>query len=658
MVNTHNKPADDILQYILESSDLSLISSIFYSLPFNVYAKNKKGQFIFVSPAMAEAMGKPVDEILGKTDYDHHPNELADKYLKDDKFIMESRTTKTIDESWDTQNLDEQIYVRVIKAPLIDKTTSNVLGTLGIFWDRTEEVLKEKELIESQEKYSALIEQASEGILLIDPLNRKILEANKAFRKITEYTESELLEIDQYDLLLSDRDKDFSAKILQKLINGEQVDAFPRTYITKGGKTVYAEVSAKIINYKDQTTILVIVRDITQRKIAEDEQKKLKAQLRRAQQLETIGVMAGGVAHDLNNILAGIVSYPELILQQLPKDSPFANPLETIQQSGQRAAAVVADLLTVARGAASPKTISNVNDLINEYFSSPEFQVTVKNHPNIEYIKKLNTSSTSILCSPIHIIKCIMNLVVNAAEAIENSGTISIVSEQTTLSEKNAEQLQVNPGEYAVLHISNDGPKIPEEDMSHIFEPFYTRKQQGKSGTGLGLTIVWTTMKELGGTVSLTSTKGETTFSVFMPVTKVTNPLAIQEESNTVRPLYSGTALVIDDEATLREIGSQILQHIGYTTYRANSGEKGLKFLENNKVDLVLLDMQMPHGIDGHETYQKIIELYPDQPAIIASGYTTNKKIQQTCDLGPAVFIKKPYTIEDIQGAIQKVIPT
>lgn len=657
MTKSKFKPTDDILQYLLESSDLSLISTIFYSLPFNVYAKNKEGQFIFVSPAMAEAMGKPVEEILGKTDFDHHPEKLAKKYLNDDRSVMKTRTIKTIDENWGTQDLDEIIYVRVIKTPLIDKTTSNVLGTLGIFWDRTEEILKEKKLIESQEKYSALIEQASEGILLVDPFSRKILESNKAFRKISEYSERELLDLDQYDLLLSRKDKIFSKKIFQNLIDKKQVDACPRTYITKKGNTVYAEISAKIINYKDQTTILVVVRDITQRKIAEEEQQKLRVKLKRAEQLEAIGVMAGGVAHDLNNILAGIVSYPELILEQLPKDSPFINPLETIQQSGQRAAAVVADLLTVARGAASPKKILNVNQLIEQYFTSPEFQNTAKNHPNVEYVKTLKTPFVSILCSPIHAIKCIMNLVINGTEAIEDSGTISILSEQVTVSSKKAEQLQIVPGQYAAIHISNNGPKIPEEDMSHIFEPFYTRKTQGKSGTGLGLTIVWTTMKDLGGTVSLTTTEAETTFSLFIPVAVDMPSSPLQKKVGKGVPLRSGTALVIDDEATLREIGCQILQHIGYTAHRAKSGEEGVRFIENNQVDLVLLDMQMPHGIDGYETYQKIIKVYPSQPAIIASGYTTNEKIQKTCDLGPAIFIKKPYTVEDIQDAIEKIIP-
>lgn len=251
-----------------------------------------------------------------------------------------------------------------------------------------------------------------------------------------------------------------------------------------------------------------------------------------------------------------------------------------------------------------------------------------------------------------------MNIVVNAAEAIEDMGTITILSEEKTVSEKEAEQLQITAGKYAALHISNDGPKIPEEDMSHIFEPFYTRKEKGQSGTGLGLTIVWTTMKELGGTVSLTCTKDETCFSLFIPVTESTASSTSPQKTDRKKVLHNGTALVIDDEATLREIGSQILQHLGYTTHRAKSGEDGLQFLEKNKVDLVLLDMQMPHGIDGHTTYQKIIKIHPDQPAIIASGYTTNEKIQKTCDLGPAIFIKKPYSIEDIQGALEKVIST
>lgn len=648
------EPSDDLLSYILASSDLTLLSSLFSSLPFNIYAKNKEGQFIFVTPAMAEMMEKTVAEILGKTDYDLHPPELARKYRNDDLKIMAGRERITLDEKWQTKTGDHILFVRACKVPFINQKTSEVIGTMGVFWDRTELILTEQELSDSQARYAAVIEQAREGIILIDPNTGKIIETNKAFQSMTGYSEQELLHIESYDILLTGESRAaFNNHISLGLKTYGPVN---RTYICKDNSLIFTEVSAKFIQYRNLETILIVVRDVTERKKNEAEHKKLKDLLRRSQQLETIGVMAGGVAHDLNNILSGIVGYPDILLMNLPEDSLLRGPLMAIQESGKRAAAVVADLLTIARGAAHPQVASDVNSLIKSYLDSPEFKKITKDYPFVNYETSLEATTFQVLCSPIHVTKCIMNLVLNGTEAIDYSGIISIKTENVELNTYEARALRLNPGQYVVVRISNNGPPIPKNDLPHIFEPFFTKKHSGNSGTGLGLTIVWTTMQELDGTVTIQSEQKQTTFSLYFPALKKTNRVIQNLDTTLPSSLRGGSVLIIDDEKNLRDIGQRMFTHLGYQTYLAASGEEAVEFLKNNSVDLLLLDMQMPPGINGFQTYQQICSLHPHQPAIIVSGYATDDSLKKAQKLGPVGFIKKPYSFQDLQKSVREIL--
>lgn len=648
------KPSEDLLSYILASSDLTLLSSLFSSLPFNIYAKNKEGQFIFVTPAMAEMMQKPVAEILGKNDYDLHPPELAKKYRDDDLKIMESRERITFDETWQAKTADRKFFVRACKVPFINQKTSEVIGTMGVFWDRTEIILTEQKLSESQARYAAVIEQASEGIILIDPQNEKIIETNKAFQNMIGYSGQELLDVKSYNTILDATS--YISFNSQKSLGLKQYGPVKRTYIHKNNSLISTEISAKYIQYHNQEAILVVVRDVTERRKIEAEHKNLQDLLRRSQQLETIGVMAAGVAHDLNNILSGIVGYPDLLLMNLPEDSPLRPPILAIQESGKRAAAVVADLLTVARGAARPQVLADVNALITSYLDSPEFKKIAQDYPFVHYETSLEKNALQIVCSPIHITKCIMNLVLNGAEAIDYSGNIIIKTGSVVLNNYDALALQIDPREYVVVHISNNGPPIAKEDLPHIFEPFFTKKNLGNSGTGLGLTIVWTTMQELSGTVTIQSDNTQTTFSLYFPAFREEKRV-VQKVDTTLAPtLPSGSVLIIDDEKQLRDIGQRMFAHLGYQTYLASSGEEAVTFLKNNCVDLLFLDMQMPPGINGYQTYQQICALHPRQPAIIVSGYTTDENIKKSQQLGPVGFIKKPYSFQDLEQSVREIL--
>lgn len=383
------------------------------------------------------------------------------------------------------------------------------------------------------------------------------------------------------------------------------------------------------------------------------EKEQVQEELQRAKRMESIGLMAGGVAHDLNNILSGIISYPEFLLLDLPDDSPFRTPLERILESGQHAAAVVEDLLTVARGVACVKKIYDLNEIISQYTHSPQHDNLISRYSHIVFHKNLSLSPLNISCSSVHVAKCIMNLVANAAEAVDEEGEIILA----TYSKDRAGD---KPGsvctKYAVLEVSDNGHGIPGDSLDRIFEPFYTKKVLGRSGTGLGLSVVWNTMEDHSGFVDVTSDETGSCFKLFFPLTAE----RVEKETLNV-PSKSelhgqGTILVVDDEEIQCEIAINILTFFGYQVEAVASGEEAVSYLRDNPVDLVLLDMILGKGMNGYETYKTITTIYSNQKALIVSGFSESKDVKETLRLGAGGFIKKPYTITELGSAVKSVL--
>jgi len=390
------------------------------------------------------------------------------------------------------------------------------------------------------------------------------------------------------------------------------------------------------------------------RKNVEKDLRKSEEKLARSEKMEAMGLMAGGVAHDLNNILSGIVSYPELLLLDLPEDSPLRNPIKTIQESGMRAADVVEDLLTIARGVASGKEILNLNTMVEEYISSAEHQKLEKVHPMNTFKTELDSELLNITGSASHVKKILMNLTVNASEAIEGSGTVTISTTNQYLDEPLKGYEDVRIGEYVMLTVSDDGSGISPQDLDKIFEPFYTKKVMGRSGTGLGLAVVWNTVQDHKGYINVRTSEKGTVFELYFPVTRE----EVADEGEQV-PLddYLGHGekiLVVDDEERQREIASGILTRLGYNAETVSSGEEAIEFVKENPVDLILLDMVMPKGINGRKTYEEVIKIRPGQKAIIASGYAKTKEVDKAQELGAGKYIKKPYTLAKVGVAVKE----
>ncbi len=480
-----------------------------------------------------------------------------------------------------------------------------------------------------------------------DSRSAEIIHANKAASSILGYSVDDI-----HNLSINDFDTKISEHHYIESINnqlGNSPKSFTTIYKKKDETTLPVKVYISSFDYKQNTYHFVFFNDISF-------QEEMAEKLHRSMKMEAVGIMAGGVAHDLNNILSGVVSYPDLILMNLPADSDLRPHLESIKRSGKQAALVVEDLLTVARGIVAQKKPANLNDFINEYLSSPEYEKLQSQHSTITCLTELSSDLFNITCSATHIKKTIMNLVTNAYEAIENSGQVIISTKNISVTETINRYQEISPGEYAVITIEDSGPGISEEALTHIFEPFYTKKIMGKSGTGLGLTIVWNTVQDHNGKIDILSNSTGTKITIYL---LKTDSQPVYSPEGKVTPGMRGKGeriLVIDDNHEQLEMVKHILESLNYAPVLADSGEKALSILETQTFDLILLDMIMNPGISGKQTYEKVKLGWPELRTVIVSGFSENEDIEDTLDAGAEMFIRKPYSIHQIAKAVNDTL--
>ena len=523
----------------------------------------------------------------------------------------------------------------------------------GVSEDVTEQKSAEISLRESEKKFSKLFYSSPTWIAITRFEDGAFLEVNRAFLDMSGFEHAEIIGRTSLELGISaDPNKRRQLMDLARGKGGFREQEF--TFVTKSGETLTALWSADLIELAGETCLLSTIMDISELRRARDERRKLEKRLHRAQKMEAMGLLAGGVAHDLNNILSGIVTYPDLLLMDLPEDSPYRKPILTIQKSGTRASEVVSDLLTIARGVATRKEALNLNAVIHEVLGSAEFKELERTFAFVDFNQDPETDLFNINGSPSHIKKMLMNLIVNATEAIEMSGMVTIRTRNRYLDEPLRGYEDVRKGEYAVLIVSDDGSGISSEDMERIFEPFYTKKVMGRSGTGLGLAVVWNTVQDHEGYINVRSSERGTTFELYFPVTR--EKISPKEEALALEE-YKGHGeriLAVDDEESQREIVSGILTKLGYAVHAVSSGEEAVAYVKEHRVDLIVLDMVMPKGMNGHETYGAIIKIRPGQKAIIASGYAKTMEVEAAQGMGAGKYIKKPYTLEKIGLAVKE----
>jgi len=395
--------------------------------------------------------------------------------------------------------------------------------------------------------------------------------------------------------------------------------------------------------------------DNTERRQIEEERKGMDERLQRAEKMESLGILAGGVAHDLNNVLGILIGYSELIDEEIDQSSHLRPHIKYIRQGGERAAAIVQDLLTLARRGVQAREVINLNTIIADTMSSPEFEKLQSYHPEVRVKTELDADLLNIKGSAVHLGKTMMNLISNAAEAMKAGGLLTITSSNEYLDRPVHGYDTVQEGDYVIMTVSDTGEGISASDMKRIFEPFYTKKVMGRSGTGLGLAVVWGTVKDHNGYIDVESTEGKgTTFTLYFPVTR--GDVSSKKASIPVSE-YQGkgeSVLIVDDVEGQRELARGMLKKLNYAVMAVSSGEEAVEYLRDNKVEIVVLDMIMDPGMDGLDTYRKIVDLHLNQKAIIVSGFSESDRVRQAQELGAGAYVKKPYVLERLGLAVRK----
>jgi PAS domain S-box-containing protein len=510
----------------------------------------------------------------------------------------------------------------------------------------------EKELAASEERYRDIHEAVPDAITVTTWKEGRYLEVNRAFCEITGYSVEEVIgkTTDDLELFVDPADRE---RLLKELTEKGEASGLDMQFRRKDGTRIETLASARRIRFGGQSCLIGVISDITELKKAQREKDRLERKLQQSQKMEAIGMLAGGVAHDLNNILSGLVSYPDLLLLGMPEDNPMRKPILTIQKSGLRAAAIVQDLLTLARRGVAATEVVNLNAILSDYLNSPEYENLKSYCSSLEMTADLESGLLNIYGSPVHLLKTVMNLVSNAIESMPEGGKMAISTENIYIDRPIQGYEDVIEGDYVALTVADTGTGISAEDMERIFEPFYTKKHMGRSGTGLGLSVVWGVVKDHKGYIDVQSIEGKgSTFKIYLPATR--EELAEKEEpSSDIYAAGKESILVVDDAEQQREIACGMLRKLGYEVSSVSSGEEAVKYMSGHSVDLLVLDMIMEPGMDGLDTYKEILKMHPGQKAVITSGFSETDRVREAEKLGAGAYIKKPYILEKIGLAVR-----
>lgn len=420
-----------------------------------------------------------------------------------------------------------------------------------------------------------------------------------------------------------------------------------------------AELIASLdkINSEQQETNERLRQEMAERIKGEKARHEMGVKLQKSEKMEFLGTLAGGVAHDLNNVLSGVTGYAEVLLLKNPGDERSGRYIRAIRESGKKAAAIVQDFLTLARRGVVVHEVVNLNEIVHQYVNSAEYDRLRQFHPHVTAELSLEEPLMNIIGSPVHMSKTIMNLVSNAAEAMPNGGRLIISTTNETLTEPGADIEEMAPGQYAVIAVQDTGTGISHDDIDKIFEPFYTKKVMGRSGTGLGMSVVWWTVKDHHGFINVKSCEGKgTTVKIYLPAT---NQKAAAKERHFFLEDYFGrgeSVLVVDDVKDQRELAETIFNELGYKVSSLSGGEEAIAFMKDRHIDLVFMDMIMDPGIDGINTLKKILSFNPKQKAIITSGFSETEAIEEAEKMGCVKFIKKPYQLEVLARLVKRML--
>jgi len=526
-----------------------------------------------------------------------------------------------------------------------------------VFNEITERKRAEEALRESEAKYRTLFDTANDAIFIIQ--GDRFIDCNVhtlemfgcRWEEIVGETPQMFSPVCQPDGIAS---KDKAREKIKAAMEGIP-QSFEWLHCKLDRTPFYAEINLSRMEFNNGTFLLAIVRDITERKKAEEQKRSFQEKLERAERMESLGILAGGIAHDLNNMLGPLVGYPDLMLMKLPDNSPLRKQIERIGRAAQGAADVVQDLLTLARRGRYEMVSIDINDIVEAYLDSPGFVKLTEKHQDVKTVINLQKPIGHLSGSFHHLLKVFMNLIVNAFDAMPDGGELTIESKQQHVEKLASGFEKIEKGDYIILSVRDTGMGIDPKDFAKIFEPYYSKKKMGTSGSGLGLSVVYGIVKDHKAYYDILSDVGKgTEFILYFPVG---DDKIKQDTATATQEIYGAeTILVVDDIEEQREMAAELLASMNYQVATARNGREAVKYLRNHQVDLVMLDMIMENDFDGLDTYREVIKIHPGQKALVVSGFSATDRVQEMKRLGAGEYIKKPYTRETLGRAVRNTL--
>lgn len=512
--------------------------------------------------------------------------------------------------------------------------------------DITERKQAAEALRESEDKYRSLFEDSRDTIF-ISTYDGRFIDVNPAGVELLGYPSKEsLMSVAIRDTYAYSNDR---SRFLSLLSEHDYVADFVTKLQRKDGQQIEVSISASAVrdNQGKVNEIRGIIRDIT-------EHRKIEDQLRQSQKMESIGTLAGGVAHDFNNILTAIIGYGQLAVRKMEPDNPYRKNIEHMLEAADKAAYLTQGLLSFSR-----KQMSNMNQVeLNELLKNTEMFLLRVIGEDIEFRTNLHRRPIVISADSHQIEQILMNLATNARDAMPKGGVLTITTDEIQIDEEFSRHPGYRtPGSYGLITVSDSGMGMSEETRQRIFEPFFTTKEVGK-GTGLGLAIIYGIIKQHGGYIDVYSEPGEgTTFRIYLPLIGVTGKETAKAEESTNPTGGTETILLAEDDDMLRKLSTTVLEERGYEVIEAVDGEDAISKFKDNKdrIDIFLTDLIMPKK-SGKEAYDEIRKIRPDIKTIFASGYSPDI-VQDRASLGKdAVIVFKPITPMDLLRKVREVL--
>lgn len=616
------------------------------------------GRIVDMNPAWLEMHGYTRDEALQLRPQDFIPRESHEVYKQFISTVGKNQPFHTVANGL---RKDGSRYLADVRGVQMDYQGKPHM--LAILRDVTEQVEHETALRKSEDRLRSTIDAAMDCIIGIDS-DGLVLEFNPAAEETFGFEKSEILGKPMADLIIPDHYRDQHTTAMNNRKQSSETNNLAKRMevmaMRADGSEFPVELSIDVAQGADGKMFIGYLRDITDHKQAEEQRIRLEAQLRQSQKMEAIGHLSGGIAHDFNNILTGVMGYIVLAAEKSEQynDEKIAKYLTHALRSGQKARDLIQQMLTFSRGQRGEPRPMVLTPLIKESIKLLESTLP----SSIEIKTNCDFQLPQVNVDPVHIEQIIMNLCINARDAMQSSGQLSISARQRHCSDCICSSCQQNiEGDFVELVVSDTGTGIPKDEIGRIFEPFYSTKEVGK-GSGMGLSTVHGIVHEYGGHIGVESSSGRgTSFHIFLPPIKhevtVNNSESDQPSINNNRKALHGRALLVDDETSVSEFMEDMLENWGIDVYGFNSSLEAKEFVEANPdaFDLIILDQTMPQ-LTGIDLARHIVGVNPQVPIILYTGYSEDISNSDIEILGIQALVKKPIDVEEFYQLTKSIL--